>query len=105
MPDVSFDDELQPTITSDNQLPYDDGRNEEEQHLRLESIDRLFGVLERVEEQDVENKIRVTIRRIARDYGYLQQINNISIERTQGGYKTYIEYIETEDFEFTIEDT
>jgi len=105
MPDVELDENLTPTITPENQLLYATGRNEEEQNLRLDTIDRLFGILSQVAEEDIENRIRVTLRRIARDHEYLDAIQTISIDRKQGGYDVYIEFIENEDFSFTIEDT
>jgi len=105
MPDVELDKDLRPTITSENQLLYAEGRGEEEQNLRLDTIDRLFGVLSQVAEEDIENRIRVTLRRVARDHEYLDAIQTIDIDRKQGGYDVYIEFIENEDFSFTVEDT
>lgn len=110
MPDIKFDEKLQPVIHSGNDAEYVTGREEFEQHLRLVSIDRLFGTLERYNQEDVKGKIGLTVRRIAREQDYLDRIHNIKIERVEDEqqrrpFKVYVEYVENGSFEFSVDDT
>ena len=105
MSDIELDDDLQPILTEEKDYSKIDGRKEFHQWVRLEAKRRLYGISARYSEDDIENKIELTIRRIARESDVINSVQEISIERVyaapededSSGYRVDVRYNQSEN--------
>jgi hypothetical protein len=104
MSDIELNDDLQPILTEEKDYSKIDGQEEFHQWLRLETKRRLYGISARYSEDDIENKIELTIRRIARESDIINSVQNIKIERVysapedqdSSGYRVNVRYNQSE---------
>jgi hypothetical protein len=100
MTDLYFDDNLQPVFDPSLDLKTIDGIDEFHQSIRLRAISKMYPLLSEFNDEDVEDRLRLEITRIAREYDLLGEINYIEIEQTETtGYTVRISYFRAEDFE------
>lgn len=113
MTDVKLDKNLQPEFTGEGDYLEIDGEDAIHQSIRLSAKSRLYGIVARYEEEDIENKIRLTIKRIVREFDEIESVQEINIERVyptpesdeNTGYRIYIGYNHSEVFEEIIQPT
>lgn len=113
MTDIKLDEDFQPDFTGNGDYRELDGVSEIHQSIRLSAKSRLYGIVARYKEEDIENKIRLTIQRIVREFDEIESVQEITIERVfpdkdsdkNSGYRVYIGYNDSEVFEDIIRPT
>jgi hypothetical protein len=104
MAGIKFDSNLQPIFESGDYLEVD-GESQAHQIIRLAVKNRLFGVSGRFDESNIENKLELSINRIADNQDFINSVENVSIERVdpsdedkKSGYKIEIIYNGSENY-------
>jgi len=104
MSDLKLDENLQPVLDEGKDWKTISEREEFRQWLRLESIKRLWGITSRYKTEIAENKIELTIRRIARQSEYISDVADVSVvnlssdpNSERSGYKVTAKFRETDN--------
>jgi hypothetical protein len=100
MTDLYLDEDLQPVFDPALDLETVDGIEEFHQSIRLRAISKMYPLLSKFNEKNIEDRLRLEIYRIAREYDLLGEINYVEIEQTETtGYTVRVSYFRAEDFE------
>lgn len=107
---IKADKDLQPVLTSGKDFEAVDGVEEVEQWIRIQAKDRLYNIISKYQNEDIPNKIKLTLSRLARESSYIESVENISVTRLSSvsdskdnGYRVNIKYNGSEEYQTILD--
>lgn len=104
MSDLKLDENLQPVFTDVGDYEKVEKEAKAHQIIRLSSQDRMFNIFSKYRREDIENKIRTEINRIAQEKSFINSVQDISVDKVRSeksagsGYKVKIRYNQSENY-------
>lgn len=104
MSDLKLNENLQPIFTEEGDYETVEGVENSEQIVRLSAKDKMFNISSRYKKENVEDKIRLAINRIADEKDFIDSVQEISVNRITSsevegsGYKVSITYNKSNNY-------
>jgi hypothetical protein len=101
--DLELDEDLQANFLGTKDYGTVEGQSEFEQWVRINAIDRLYGITTTYKNEDIPHKIELSLRRLASDSDLIESVPNIDVKSVPSGYKVDAAFNEADNIEFLLE--
>jgi len=104
MSDLKLDENLQPVFSEKGDYETVEGVENSEQIIRLSAKDKMFNISSRYKKENIEDKIRLAISRIADEKDFIESVQNITVENITSkevegsGYRVSITYNKSNNY-------
>jgi hypothetical protein len=104
---IELDEDFEPVI-EEKTLATISGQEAQEQWVRVNATARLESILSDYAQSDIPQKIKLELTRLARESGFVDQIESIQVSRTADddgqGYEVSINYVGNDEYKFAVTD-
>jgi len=104
---IKLDENFEPVI-EEKTLATISGQEAKEQWVRVNATARLESILSDYAQNDIPQKIKLELTRLARESGFVDQIESIQVSRATKkggqGYEVNINYVGNDQYNFNVID-